>query len=404
EEAVKRELEVPQTKNKIVSIIGPRRSGKTYYFYQLLRDRKENSLYLNFEDTRLFDTSFKEIRDVIRIFIEETGKVPESLFFDEIQNVEKWEIALRELLDTRKYYIFVTGSSSRLLAKEVATQLRGRTFSYLLLPFNFREFLAANKVETKLLTADEAAKIKNFLLKYLEFGGFPEVTFEEKEKERILKEYYEMILFKDIIERHRIKNINVARFILAYLIENFSKEISINRMISFAKVSSFGKNTVYSYVDKVQDSVAVFFVDKFSRKVHVRKGWPKKVYVCDPGLSKVLRFSEDIGKLMENCVFLDLLRSTNKNPLLEIFYFKDYQQNEVDFVLKQGLKVNQLIQVTYSSSKDEIEKREIKSLIKASNLLKCKNLLVITWDYEDQLKIENKKIVFKPLWKWLLLQ
>jgi predicted AAA+ superfamily ATPase len=105
---------------------------------------------------------------------------------------------------------------------------------------------------------------------------------------------------------------------------------------------------------------------------------------------------------MENAVFLELLRKTNKRPLIEIFYFNDYQQNEVDFVLKEGLKVKQLVQVTYASAKDEIEKREIKALVKASDLLKCKDLLCITWDYEDELQAENKKIVFKPLWKWLL--
>ena len=105
---------------------------------------------------------------------------------------------------------------------------------------------------------------------------------------------------------------------------------------------------------------------------------------------------------MENAVFLELLRKTNKRPLIEIFYFKDYQQNEVDFVLKEGLKVKQLVQVTYASSKDEIEKREVKALLKASELLKCKDLFCITWDYEDELQAENKKIVFKPLWKWLL--
>ncbi|MEM5831649.1 MAG: DUF4143 domain-containing protein, partial [Candidatus Aenigmatarchaeota archaeon] len=106
--------------------------------------------------------------------------------------------------------------------------------------------------------------------------------------------------------------------------------------------------------------------------------------------------------LMENCVFLQLKRKTSENPLAEIYYWKDYQQNEVDFVLKEGLKIEQLIQVTYASSKDEIEKREIKALVKASELLKCKNLLTITWDYEDELKVNNKKIKCISLWKWLL--
>ncbi|MEM5820530.1 MAG: DUF4143 domain-containing protein [Candidatus Aenigmatarchaeota archaeon] len=147
-----------------------------------------------------------------------------------------------------------------------------------------------------------------------------------------------------------------------------------------------------------------FFVEKFSKSVYIRRSWPKKVYIVDTGISVLVRFSQDIGKLMENCVFLELLRKTNIYPLIEIFYFKDYQQNEVDFVIKEGLEIKQLIQVTYASNKDEIEKREIRALIKASELLKCEDLLIITWDYEDELNFENKKIKCIPLWKWLVLE
>jgi|Deesub1362A_J573_1020465.scaffolds.fasta_scaffold00466_7 hypothetical protein len=399
---INRELEVPRRKDKVISIIGPRRAGKTYYFYQLLRESKKNSLYLNFEDTRLMDITFKEIRDLTRFYTEITGNVPTNLFFDEIQNVKNWEIAIRELLDTQHYNLFVTGSSSKLLSKEIATQLRGRTFSYLLLPFSFREFLKAKNVTTEYLTMDEAAKIRNLLRKYLEFGGFPEVVLEETEKERILKEYFEMILFKDIVERHKLKNISLARFLLFFSLQNFSKEFSINKIIKYLKSQKFGKNTLYTYIDKIQDSVVLFVLNKFSQKVYQRESWPKKIYLCDTGLTKVVRFSEDIGKLMENTVFLELLRLTNKKPLLEIYYWKNHQQAEVDFILKEGTKIQKLIQVTYASNKDEVEKREIKSLLKASEQIKCKNLLTITWNYEDTSKINNKTIKFTPLWKWLL--
>lgn len=399
---INRELKVPRRKNKVISVIGPRRAGKTYYFYQLLKEEKKNSLYLNFEDTRLMDVNFKEIRDLVRFYTEVTGNVPSNLFFDEIQNVKKWEIAIRELLDTQRYNIFVTGSSSKLLSREIATQLRGRTFSYLLLPFSFREFLKAKNVTTKLLTSDEAAKIRSLLRSYLEFGGFPEVVLEETEKERILKEYFEMILFKDIVERHKLKNISLARFLLFFFLQNFSKEFSVNKIVKFLKSQKFGKNTLYSYVDKIQDSVVLFVLNKFSQRVYERESWPKKIYLCDTGLTKVARFSEDIGKLMENIVFLELLRLTNKKPLLEIYYWKNHQQAEVDFILKEGTKIQKLIQVTYASSRDEIEKREIKSLLKASEQVKCKDLLIITWNYEDISKVGDRTVKFTPLWKWLL--
>jgi len=401
---VSRELEVPRRKDRVISVIGPRRAGKTYYFYQLMGEDRANSLYLNFEDTRLMDVTFKDIRDLIRIYIEVAGKAPRNIFFDEVQNVKNWELAIRELLDLQHYNMFVTGSSSKLLSREIATQLRGRTFSYLLLPFSFREFLRAKNVFTEKMTMDEAAKIRGYLKEYLEFGGFPEVVFEEAEKERILKEYFEMILFRDIVERHKLKNISLARFLLSFLLQNFSKEISVNKVLKSLSSQRFGKNTLYSYIDKIQDSVALFVLNRFSLRVYQRESWPKKIYLCDTGLTKVVRFSEDIGKLMENCVFLELLRLTNKKPMLEIYYWKNHEGAEVDFLLKEGVEIKELIQVTYASGRDEIDEREVKSLLKASKETGCKNLRIITWNYEGIDKIDNRTIKFTPLWRWLIAE
>ena len=401
---VSRELEVIRRKDRVISVIGPRRAGKTYYFYQLMENDRMNSLYLNFEDTRLMDVSFKDIRDLIRIYIEVAGKAPRNIFFDEVQNVKNWELAIRELLDLQHYNMFVTGSSSKLLSREIATQLRGRTFSYLLLPFSFREFLKAKNVFAEKLTMDEAAKIRGYLKEYLEFGGFPEVVFEEAEKERILKEYFEMILFRDIVERHKLKNISLARFLLSFLLQNFSKEISVNKVLKSLSSQRFGKNTLYSYIDKIQDSVALFILNRFSLRVYQRESWPKKIYLCDTGLTKVVRFSEDIGKLMENCVFLELLRLTNKKPMLEIYYWKNHEGAEVDFLLKEGVEIKDLIQVTYASGRDEIDEREVKSLLKASKETGCKNLRIITWNYEGIDKIDNRTIKFTPLWRWLIAE
>jgi len=399
---IERELFVKPIKGKAISIVGPRRAGKTFYFFQLMRKNKKNCLYLDFEDSALAEIRFDEILDVINLFTETTGQTPTDIFLDEVQKVDKWESMVRTLLN-RDFNIFITGSSSKLLSKEIATQLRGRSLTYLLFGFSFREFLKARNFELKkVLSQLEKAKIKNLLKEYIEFGSFPEVVLKE-EKEKILKEYYDAIFFRDFVERHELKSLEVARFIFSHVFQNFSQEISINKIFNLFKSKGvkIGKSTLYDYVEKLQDTLAVFFVKKYSEKISLRESWPKKIYICDTGISKVIRFSEDLGKLMENVVFIELMRKTNENPILEIFYFK-VEGSEVDFVLKEGLKVRQLIQVTYSSSKDEIEKREIKSLLKASELLKCKDLLVITWDYEDEIKIENRKVIFKPLWKWLL--
>ena len=398
---LERELKIPMKSRFIISIIGPRRAGKTYFLFSLSK-KIENQVYLNFEDPRLAEITYRELRDVIRIFIEIYGRNPNYLLLDEIQNIENWEKTVRELHDLGKYRIFLSGSSSKLLGKEIATQLRGRSLSYILLPFSFREFLRFKQITIKkYLSKDEEARIKNLLRNYMEFGGFPDVVKNE-EKLKILKEYSDLILFRDFIERHRIRNLDLARMIHTFMIQNYSKESSVRSLYNKLKTNiKVGKDTVYEYVTKLEDTMFFFFLRRYSNKVHLRESWPKKIYLCDTGLAKIVRYSQDYGRLMENIVLLDLIRKRNENPLLEFFYLK-FTDGEIDFVLKEGLEIKQLIQVTYASGRDEIERREIKSLVKAGNELKCKDLLLITWDYEDELKVDNKTIRCVPLWRWLL--
>jgi len=185
-----------------------------------------------------------------------------------------------------------------------------------------------------------------------------------------------------------------------FYLTNIASPISFNRL---SKVLKIPTKTVERFSKFISVSRMIFFLEKFSFGAKERMISPLKVYSIDTGISNAIgfRFMENFGKLMENLVAIELQRRFRR-PNFEIYYFKDYQQNEVDFVIKEGLKVKQLIQVTYASGKDEIEEREIRALIKASNLLKCGDLLIITWNYEDEIEVENKKIVFKPLWKWLL--
>jgi predicted AAA+ superfamily ATPase len=401
-EIIPRELKVPLKSNFIISIIGPRRAGKTFYFFQLLKELKD-SAYLNFEDSRLLGATYLDFRNIIRIFIELYGKEPENLLLDEVQNVKNWEIVVRELHDLKKHRIFLTGSSSKLLSKEISTKLRGRTLSFILLPFSFKEFLISKgKGMEKWMSKNEEAKLKKLLKEYLEFGGFPDVVLNE-EKVKILREYFDLILFRDFIERHKIKNIEIARFLHSYVVQNFTNEISIKSLFDKAKFAGakVSKETIYDYITRLEDTVFFFFLKRFSKKAHVRETWPKKIYLCDTGIVKVVKFSEEIGKMMENAVFLNLLRKSNINPLMEIFYLRDHKK-EVDFIVKEGIKIKQLIQVTYASNKDEIEKKDVKSLVKASEELKCKELSFITWDYEDELRFHNRKIKYIPLFKWLL--
>jgi len=405
-EMIPRELKVPLDKNFVVSVVGPRRSGKTFYFFQLIKEvGKDDSIYLNFEDTRLSDITFKEIREIIREYAELFGKYPRYVFLDEIQNVKNWESAVRELHDASKYRIFLTGSSSKLLSKEIATQLRGRAITYLFLPFSLSEFLKFKKFKPEKLSRDEESFVRRLLKEYLEFGSFPDVVSSNM-KEKILKEYFDSVLFKDVVERHNVKNLHLINLIFKQMVNNFSKEFSVNTLYNIFKSqgAKVSKDTIYKYLNYFEDSISVFFLKRHSEKLKLKESWPRKVYLSDTGLSKVLRSSEDVGRLMENCAFLHLLRMKNEKPLIDISYYKDYSGREVDFVIREGSHISMLLQVTYASNFNEIRESELKNLIRASGELKCRKLIVVTWNYEDKKRIDREVIAFIPLWKWLLVQ
>jgi predicted AAA+ superfamily ATPase len=396
-EGIERELKLEKIKNKVYCIVGPRKSGKTWF----MRMRATDELYVDLQDTAFKNISSKEFFKVIEIYTRTFGKSVHKIFIDEVQQMKDWEFLLLSLLN-RGYEIFATGSSSKILKKEFSSLLRGKNVTQILLPFSFREFLRAKGFQEDLRTFEGRGKVQKFLKDFLLIGGYPEVVLNEDKKDFLWRSYFDEIFYRDFVERQKIKNLEFGRLLLEFIFQNFSKEMSMNKIKKFLEDKTpFTNKTLYEYVGKLEDTLNMFFVERFSQKVHERLSWPKKIYVADLGITNILAFSENVGKRMENAVFLELLRKMNYNPLLQIFYFK-INDKEVDFVLKEGLKVKQLVQVTYASAKDEIEKREIKALIKASDLLKCKDLLCITWDYEDEIKAENKKIVFKPLWKWLL--
>ena len=386
-----RELEVAKM-DKIISIVGPRRAGKTWYFYSLL-PHFEAPMYVNFEDIAFRDMKVEEFFEVVKIFTE-LKYAPKTLFLDEVQVLDGWPTLVRSLYD-RGYRVFVTGSSSKLLSREIATQLRGRTLTYILLPFSFREFLKAKKLQVGVHTYEQRGQMLKALREYMNYGGYPEVVLSS-EKDRILREYFTEIFYKDFVERHKLKSIEFGRFLFEFAYQNFSKEISMRKIKNF-----FGKNisytTLYSYVDKLQDTLTVFFLGKYSTSVYERSSWPRKLYVCDTGLARILGHSEAWGRKMENIVFLELMREVNKEPLRSVYFYKSSRGEEVDFVVKEGARVRELIQVTYASGKDEVERRELRALERAAEELRCKNKIVITWDYE-----EEGEINYIPLWRWLL--
>jgi len=406
-DALERDLELPETK-KIISLVGSRRAGKTFYFYQLMKKLtregktpKNRVVYINFEDDRLLPLSTTDLNDLLEAYYElyPSNKGKEIyFFFDEIQNIKDWEVFVRRLDDKEKAKIFVTGSSSKLLSKEIATALRGRTLTFQLFPLNFKEFLRFQKIklEKDFEYSSARFKIKKAFEEYLEFGGFPEVALEEQTvlKQKILNNYFEMFIYRDLVERFSIRNTTLLKNIVKFLITNLSNVFSINAYYrAISKEMAVGKDTILEYVSYLEDINLIYLMPIFGYSVKKQQLNPKKAFCADNGLRNAVafKFSKDEGRLAENIVFLELKRRQK-----EIFYWKN--KNEVDFVIKNADNSLEAINVSYT---DEINEREIKGLQGfKKEFKKTKKLTLITKDTE---KKENG-INFIPLWKWLLTE
>lgn len=415
---VPREIEIPITSQKIIALTGPRRSGKTYLLFLLINKlisqdiSPQRILYVNFDDPRLLPSNALDLEATLESYRElypELRNKINYIFFDEIQNVKNWEVGVRRIYDTRKFHIFLTGSSSKLLSKEISTHLRGRAINFEIFPFSFKEILLAKgvKLAKDIVYSQERFSVKKHLEAYMKMGGFPEVVLENNPdlKIRTLKEYLETMFFKDLVERYKVKNQPVIRELMRYLSTNTANIFSLNAFYKWIKQTyPITKRTLINYVNSLEDIGLFFLIRKFSFSLKEQTQVPRKCYIVDNGFRSVygFKFSEDKGRTIENTVFLELRHRQAKDPLMEVYYWQDYEKREVDFVVTHGKSVKILIQVCLSMDDFKTKEREVRSLLKLAKETKCKDLLVITLDYEKEEKAGGQKIIFKPLWKWLL--
>ncbi len=382
----------------VLALLGVRRCGKSVLSWQIYKNEK--FAYINFDDERLLDIKKDDLNRILQAFYELYGDF-DKIILDEVQNVYGWELFVNRLRRTKK--VIITGSNSQLLSGELSTHLTGRYIDFTLFPFSFREYLKYNDIEIgneDYYSTRKIAKIKKMLEDYFKLSGFPERYLIGRE---ILVRIYGDIVEKDIVRRFHIKKKTALKELVKYLFSNLAREFSFRKMSKIVEVKDV--HTLKNWVSAIENAYLGFVLTRFSPKIKEQIIAPKKFYVIDTGMVNAISFrvSEDKGRIMENIVALDLLRRKNYwNRDAELYYWKDHQQREVDFVIKKEDRVKQLIQVTYASDRDEIGEREFKSLIKASENLRCKNLLIITWDYEDEIVYENNKIYHIPLWKWLL--
>ena len=379
----------------ILAILGIRRCGKSIFSYLLAKPHK--FAYINFDDERLAGLKSDDLNKILESFYELYEDI-DYIILDEIQNVDNWELFVNRLRRTKK--IILTGSNSKLLSGELSTHLTGRYLDIILFPFSFKEFLKLKEVkENKVYTTQEKAEIMKTLQEYLEIGGFPEAY---KFGKGMISKIYEDILTKDILLRYNISKKEEIKKLAKYLITNSSGEITYSKLARIFDIKHV--STISNWISYLENAFLIFRLERFDFKLKQQFIAPKKVYCIDSGLMNTIgfKFSENRGKVIENEVALELQRRKAKENSFEVYYWKDYQQNEVDFIIKKDKKIESLIQVSYINSKEEIKEREINALLKASKKLRCKNLIVITWDYETEEKFGGEIIKFVPLWKWLL--
>jgi len=373
-------------------ISGIRRSGKSTLLNQMRSDILKDSYYVNFDDERFVHFTIDDFQTLYELLIEVFGN--KNIFiFDEIQNIKTWERFVRRLNDAGKK-IYVTGSNASMLSKELGTHLTGRHISFSLYPFSFKEFLQFKSHSFGLLerlTTEERSILKKFFNEYLEKGGFPE--YLQTDKEEYLKSLYENILYRDIITRYNLPNEKIIKEVVYYAVSNIGKEISFNSLRKLTNLTS--ATTIREYFEYLENSYLTFLISRYNPSVKKQIYYNKKVYFIDTAMARVLGFrtSDDLGRMLENIVFLHLKRH-NK----EIYFHKE--KYECDFVIRKGNAIVEAIQVTHNLQNNK--EREINGLLEALDTYKINEGLILTADREEEIIEKKKKITVKPIWKWLI--
>jgi len=383
---IPRQLQVPILPSKIKVVIGMRRTGKTYYLFEKIQKLinsgidYSNILYLNLEDDRLQQMNAKQLAELVDQFY---ALYPSNhhqhcyLFFDEVQVVDDWARFIRRLHDTKDVDIYLTGSSAKLLSREIATQLRGRSVAYEMWPFSLKEYLFAKNTETKELKSKiDLDSQKKHLEHYLIAGGFPEVTvLALPEKNRILQDYVDVVIYKDIVERYHITNLSLMKYLIKYLVRNVGTSISVNKLFNDLKSQGYavGRSTVYEYLQYVNDAYLAFVVPMFSESVRKTQSNPRKIYAIDTGLSKAytLSRSSNIGRLFENMIYLDLRRRGD-----EVHFYQTNDGYEVDFYTRTIEGETHLYQVAWETDDPKTLAREERALRMAEKELGVKGTII----------------------------
>jgi len=358
-------------------VSGIRRTGKSTLLRQLIANHAAFN-YLNFEDVRIFGFELKDFKRLEDFFSSEGSNL---YFFDELQNVDGWERYIRTLLDNKKTVV-ITGSNASLLSKELGSKLTGRHLRYELFPFSFKEFLSFKDTNPSLNNFED----------YLQTGGMPE--YIKLQNDMILQELFNDIIARDITVRYNLRNPKLVKELALYLLSNVGKEFSFQKLRKMYDLGSV--NTVISLIGYYEDSYLLFTVPQFDFSLRSRLVNAKKVYAIDTGLIRAnsVSFSQDKGRMLENIVFIHLKRLGK-----EVFYFK--KDNECDFITRDAKKKLELFQVCFELNEDNKD-REINGMLAAMDYTRLKSGTILTLNQTDKLDFDNKTIIVKPVWQWLI--
>jgi predicted AAA+ superfamily ATPase len=386
----------------IKDIIGVRRCGKTTILYQVAEHltsqgvRANDMIFLNFDDPSINAASFSELqKEIFKI-----NPDISHIFLDEIQQKTGWERWVRTLYDTRKFQrIFISGSSASLLSQDMGRVLTGRHITFGVTPFSFREYLRKRGWEDFVpeYLAYNKDKLLHYLSAYLETGGFPEtVELDDFGRKQVLTSLYNDILARDISSRYGA-SFEITDKICRFMLTNPGALYSGN---SVAKAAGTAVETAEKYIGYLKESLVIYELPIFSFKLKTQFKQNKKTYPVDTGIRNAvcLRFSQDTGRLAETIVFLEIRRRN-----FEVYYWKSRDGYEVDFVVKVGQKLTELIQVAWDVKDEATQRREERALCCAMEELEVDAGVILTEDHERTLEKNGKTIRYMPIWKWLLI-
>jgi hypothetical protein len=402
-----RRAKLPWLPRKADAIVGMRRTGKTWLMFQRMRELvdagtpREDLLYINFEDERLGEVTAAQLSKIVEAHYRRNpaGRSrPGALFFDEIQLVEGWERFVRRLIDSETAHVCVTGSSAKLLSREIATSLRGRSLTTELFPFSLVEALEHRGIRAEPRPpARVRSTIERAASEYLRRGGFPEVqSLDEPTRVRVLQDYLDVAILRDLIERHAIANPVALRRFVRQLMNTPAGPFSVHKLYDDLKSQGLtvSKDSLHAWLEHVQDAFVFFAIPIHSHSERARQVNPRKVYAVDPGLVTACarRGSADTGQLLETAVFVELRRASP-----EVAYARTSSGYEVDFVTP-----SELVQSCASIEDPATHEREVRALREAMSTLGRKAATIVTLTTDEEIRVAEGTIRAVPLWRWAI--